>query len=153
MLRLRYVLIFLLCIYIRSRAIQFSYNELLRKNKEKNDQISALRAQVADLEEKYQEVERKRVQSDEAQAQLKVIGSRANNVLKNRGRELDEKDQKIAILEEKYSLAKYSGGLWAKDQVLLRFPKAKPFIAWIETPSAEDQEPMVDIVGDDDGAS
>ena len=50
-------------------------------------------------------------------------------------------------------MAKYSGGLWAKDQVLLRFPKAKPFIAWIETPSAEDQEPMVDIVGDDDGAS
>ena len=169
MLQLGYVLLFLLCIYnlflrlifpflffflqiyIRSQAIRFSYDELLQKNKEKNDWISALRAQVADLEENYHEAERKRFQSNEAETQLKVIGSQADDLLKKRGHELDEKDEKIATLEEKYSLAKYARGLWSKDQILLRFPEAKPFVAWMKPPHAKDQEPIVDIVGNDDG--
>ena len=82
-----------------------------------------------------------------------MIGRWANDLLKKRGRELDEKDQKITVLEEKYNLAKYVRGLWAKDDILLYFPEAKPFVAWIKPPSAEDQEPKIDIVGDDDGAS
>lgn len=60
------------------------------------------------------------------------------------------KDQEIAAWEEKYSLAKYAKGIWAKDQILLRFLSAKPFLAWMEAP---DDEPKVDIEGDDDDAS
>ena len=41
----------------------------------------------------------------------------------------------------------YFEGLWAKDQILLRFLEAKPFIAWMQPPI---DEPMVDIEGDDD---
>ena len=112
-----------------------------------------LRAQIADLEEKYQEAKRKRVQFDQTHTQLNVIGNQTKDLIKKRRHELDEKDQKIAALEEKYSLAKYAGGLWAKDQIFLCFLEAKPFVAWMEPPFAEDQEPMIDIVGNDDGAS
>ena len=82
-----------------------------------------------------------------------MIGSRADDLLKKRGCELDEKDQNIAVLEEKYSLTKYAGELWAKDKILLRFPESKPFDAWMEPPSTEEQEPVADIMGNDDGAS
>ena len=112
-----------------------------------------LRAQIADLEEKYQEAKRKRVQFDQTHTQLNVIGNQTKDLIKKRRHELDEKDQKIAALEEKYSLAKYAWEFWAKDHILLRFPQAKPFVTWMEPPFAEDQEPMVNIVGDDNGAS
>ena len=67
--------------------------------------------------------------------------------MKKRGRQLDEKNQKIAVLEKNYSLAKNSKGLWANDQILLHFLEAKPFVAWMKLPT---DEPMVDIKGDDD---
>lgn len=43
--------------------------------------------------------------------------------------------------------------LWANDQILLCFPEAKPFVAWMEPPSEENQEPMINVVGDGNGAS
>ena len=162
-------------IYICSWAIWFSYDEILRKNKEKNDRIKELRAQVGNLEKKCLEEERKCAQSAKAWAQLHVSFDWAEDLMKKRGRELDERDQKIAkknqvltkkdqalvekdqalarkdweiaALEGKYSLAKYAGGLWAKDQILLRFPEAKSFVAWMEP---LDDEPKVDIEGDDE---
>ena len=63
---------------------------------------------------------------------------------------ITEKDQKIADLEKRYSLAKYFGALWAKDQTFLRFFDAKPFNEWLEPPA---DKPKVDIEGDDDEAS
>ena len=41
----------------------------------------------------------------------------------------DAKDKKIGDLEEELCLAKYSEGLWAKDQTLLRHPTAAAFFS------------------------
>ena len=56
-------------------------------------------------------------------------------------------DHKIDEWEKRYNLAKYSKALWAKDQTLLYFPEARPFVARMEPPI---DEPMVDIEGDDE---
>ena len=147
---------FFLQVYIRTRAIRHSYDELLRKNKEKRDLLTAMTAKVATLEEKCQVTERERAQSAKAQVNLKVSLDRAENLVQKQRRQIDEKDQmmfekdqriiekdlKIAEWEKRYNLAKYAGALWAKDQTLLRFPDAQPFVEWLEPPA---DEPKVDI--------
>ena len=152
---LTFLLLFLQ-VYIRTRAIRHSYDELLRKNKEKRDLLTAMTAKVATLEEKCQVTERERAQSAKAQVNLKVSLDRAENLVQKQRRQIDEKDQmmfekdqriiekdlKIAEWEKRYNLAKYSGALWAKDQTLLRFPDAQPFVEWLEPPA---DEPKVDI--------
>lgn len=93
------------------------------------------------------EDEKKCIQVEEEVAHLKEVCDQTNRLLKKRGNELDEKDKKIASLEEDASLSKYAGGLWAKDQILLYFPDAAPYVVWMEPPLAN--EPMVDIEGND----
>ena len=56
----------------------------------------------------------------------------------------------LVVRGKRYSLVKYSGALWAKDQTLLHFSDAKPFVEWLEPPADESK---VDIEGDDDEAS
>ena len=51
-------------------------------------------------------------------------------------------------MEEDLSLAKYVGGLWAKDRILFLHPEAAPFISWMEPPPVEDHEIVLDIKGD-----
>ena len=64
--------------------------------------------------------------------------------------DLVEKEKKIASLEEDVSLGSYVGGLLAKDEISRYFHKVAPFVDRMEPPITEDQEPMVDVVGDVD---
>ena len=67
--------------YIRARAIRHSYDELIRKNKEKRDLLTTMTDKVATLEEKCQVTERECAQSAKAQVNLKVSLDRAENLV------------------------------------------------------------------------